>query len=113
MITAEMVKPGATVIDVGINRTDAGLAGDVDFARRRARGGRDHPGARRRRADDDRDAAAQHGHRGERPSDAPETGLFQASGDFVANVRTVLYRCAIPSRMRVSQGEDASWQKAQ
>ena len=26
------VKPGATVIDVGINRTEAGLAGDVDFA---------------------------------------------------------------------------------
>ena len=31
MITAEMVKPGATVIDVGINRTEAGLVGDVDF----------------------------------------------------------------------------------
>jgi methylenetetrahydrofolate dehydrogenase (NADP+)/methenyltetrahydrofolate cyclohydrolase len=31
MITADMVKPGATVIDVGINRTEAGLAGDVDF----------------------------------------------------------------------------------
>ncbi|MGE0535864.1 MAG: bifunctional methylenetetrahydrofolate dehydrogenase/methenyltetrahydrofolate cyclohydrolase FolD [Pirellulales bacterium] len=31
-ITAEMVKPGAVVIDVGINRTEAGLAGDVDFA---------------------------------------------------------------------------------
>jgi methylenetetrahydrofolate dehydrogenase (NADP+)/methenyltetrahydrofolate cyclohydrolase len=30
-ITAEMVKPGAVVIDVGINRTDSGLAGDVDF----------------------------------------------------------------------------------
>jgi len=30
-ITAEMVKPGATVIDVGINRTDSGLVGDVDF----------------------------------------------------------------------------------
>ncbi|MEM9589578.1 MAG: bifunctional methylenetetrahydrofolate dehydrogenase/methenyltetrahydrofolate cyclohydrolase FolD [Planctomycetota bacterium] len=30
-ITAEMVKPGATVIDVGINRTDEGLVGDVDF----------------------------------------------------------------------------------
>ncbi|TFH26564.1 MAG: bifunctional 5,10-methylene-tetrahydrofolate dehydrogenase/5,10-methylene-tetrahydrofolate cyclohydrolase, partial [Myxococcales bacterium] len=28
----DMVKPGATVIDVGINRTDSGLAGDVDFA---------------------------------------------------------------------------------
>jgi methylenetetrahydrofolate dehydrogenase (NADP+)/methenyltetrahydrofolate cyclohydrolase len=31
MITAEMVKPGAIVIDVGINRTDDGLVGDVDF----------------------------------------------------------------------------------
>lgn len=32
MITAEMVGPGATVIDVGINRTDDGrLVGDVDF----------------------------------------------------------------------------------
>jgi len=30
-ITAEMVKPGAVVIDVGINRTEKGLAGDVDF----------------------------------------------------------------------------------
>jgi methylenetetrahydrofolate dehydrogenase (NADP+)/methenyltetrahydrofolate cyclohydrolase len=30
-ITADMVKPGATVIDVGINRTDSGLVGDVDF----------------------------------------------------------------------------------
>jgi methylenetetrahydrofolate dehydrogenase (NADP+) / methenyltetrahydrofolate cyclohydrolase len=30
-VTAEMVKPGATVIDVGTNRTDDGLVGDVDF----------------------------------------------------------------------------------
>jgi methylenetetrahydrofolate dehydrogenase (NADP+) / methenyltetrahydrofolate cyclohydrolase len=30
-VTAEMVKPGAVVIDVGINRTEAGLVGDVDF----------------------------------------------------------------------------------
>jgi len=30
-ITADMVKAGATVIDVGINRTDDGLVGDVDF----------------------------------------------------------------------------------
>lgn len=30
-ITAEMVKPGAVVIDVGINRSDAGLVGDVDY----------------------------------------------------------------------------------
>jgi methylenetetrahydrofolate dehydrogenase (NADP+)/methenyltetrahydrofolate cyclohydrolase len=31
LITAEMVRPGATVIDVGTNRTDDGLVGDVDF----------------------------------------------------------------------------------
>jgi len=32
-VTAEMVKPGAIVIDVGINRNEAGkLCGDVDFA---------------------------------------------------------------------------------
>ncbi len=31
MITAEMVKPGAAVIDVGINRVDGRLVGDVDF----------------------------------------------------------------------------------
>ncbi len=30
-VTAEMVKPGAVVIDVGINRTETGLVGDVDF----------------------------------------------------------------------------------
>ncbi|HSJ28601.1 MAG TPA: bifunctional methylenetetrahydrofolate dehydrogenase/methenyltetrahydrofolate cyclohydrolase FolD [Acidimicrobiia bacterium] len=31
MIAGHWVKPGATVIDVGINRTDEGLVGDVDF----------------------------------------------------------------------------------
>ena len=30
-VTDEMVKPGAVVVDVGINRTDAGVVGDVDF----------------------------------------------------------------------------------
>lgn len=30
-VTADMVKEGATVIDVGINRTEDGLVGDVDF----------------------------------------------------------------------------------
>lgn len=30
-ITADMVKEGAVVIDVGINRTENGLVGDVDF----------------------------------------------------------------------------------
>ncbi|GGE67586.1 bifunctional methylenetetrahydrofolate dehydrogenase/methenyltetrahydrofolate cyclohydrolase FolD [Paenalcaligenes hominis] len=37
MITGDMIKPGATVIDVGINRLDNGkLAGDVDFDSARA-----------------------------------------------------------------------------
>ena len=31
LITAMMVKPGAAVIDVGINRVDGGLVGDVDY----------------------------------------------------------------------------------
>jgi methylenetetrahydrofolate dehydrogenase (NADP+) / methenyltetrahydrofolate cyclohydrolase len=31
MITGDMVTDGATVIDVGVNRTDQGLVGDVDF----------------------------------------------------------------------------------
>jgi methylenetetrahydrofolate dehydrogenase (NADP+) / methenyltetrahydrofolate cyclohydrolase len=30
LLTADMVKPGAAVLDVGITRTDAGLVGDVD-----------------------------------------------------------------------------------
>ncbi len=32
IVTSEMVKPGAAVVDVGINRTDTGLVGDVDPA---------------------------------------------------------------------------------
>ena len=53
------------MIDVGINRTDAGLAGDVDFEAAAERAAADHARARRRRADDDRDAAAQHAAGGE------------------------------------------------
>ncbi|MDX6639836.1 MAG: methylenetetrahydrofolate dehydrogenase / methenyltetrahydrofolate cyclohydrolase [Solirubrobacteraceae bacterium] len=32
MVRGDWVKPGATVIDVGINRTEEGLVGDVEFA---------------------------------------------------------------------------------
>ena len=32
MVTGDWIKPGAAVIDVGINRTDAGLVGDVAYA---------------------------------------------------------------------------------
>ncbi|WP_277018477.1 bifunctional methylenetetrahydrofolate dehydrogenase/methenyltetrahydrofolate cyclohydrolase FolD [Paracoccus hibiscisoli] len=31
-VQGDWIKPGATVIDVGINRTETGLVGDVDFA---------------------------------------------------------------------------------
>ena len=60
MIGADAVKPGAVVIDVGMNRTEDGLCGDVDFEAAAEVAARDHAGPRRRRADDDRDAAGQH-----------------------------------------------------
>jgi hypothetical protein len=67
MVKGDWVKPGATVIDVGINRVAAPekgegktrLVGDVDFAERLRRG-RHHAGAGRRRADDHRHADGQH-----------------------------------------------------
>jgi methylenetetrahydrofolate dehydrogenase (NADP+)/methenyltetrahydrofolate cyclohydrolase len=31
LITGDMIKPGATVIDVGVHRTEKGLVGDVNF----------------------------------------------------------------------------------
>jgi len=34
-VTADMIKPGAVVIDVGTNRLETGLVGDVDFERAR------------------------------------------------------------------------------
>ena len=39
MLGAEHVKPGSAVIDVGTNRTDRGLVGDVDFDAARERAG--------------------------------------------------------------------------
>ncbi len=53
------------MIDVGINRTDAGLVGDVAYAAAAERARADHARPRRRRPDDDRDAAAQHAAGGE------------------------------------------------
>ena len=43
MITGDMVKPGATVIDVGVNRTDDGLRGDVHSRLQARLRGRSHP----------------------------------------------------------------------
>jgi methylenetetrahydrofolate dehydrogenase (NADP+)/methenyltetrahydrofolate cyclohydrolase len=43
MVQGDWIKPGATVIDVGINRTDDGLVGDVEFVAARAVAGRITP----------------------------------------------------------------------
>ena len=66
MVQGDWVKEGAVVIDVGINRTDAGLVGDVDFDAAAGRAAADHAGAGRRGADDHRDAAPQHARGGPR-----------------------------------------------
>jgi methylenetetrahydrofolate dehydrogenase (NADP+)/methenyltetrahydrofolate cyclohydrolase len=56
LLTADMVKPGAAVLDVGITRTDAGWSGDVAPDVASVAGlGRAEPG--RGRADDPGDAA--------------------------------------------------------
>ena len=60
LVTADMVKHGATVIDVGMNRTDAGLVGDVDPGGDGDRGAHD-AGAWRSGADDDRLPATKYG----------------------------------------------------
>ena len=60
MVTADHVRPGAAVIDVGVSRTENGIVGDVDFESVRDRGGMDHADARWHRADDRRLSALEH-----------------------------------------------------
>ena len=68
MVKGDWVKPGATVIDVGINRVPAPekgegkyrLVGDVAFDEAAKRAGAITPVPGRRRADDDRAADGQH-----------------------------------------------------
>ena len=85
IVSPDMVKSGAAVVDVGINRTEAGLG-----RRRRPRRGRHRADfldarSRRRRPDDDRDAPAQHAARRALPprascvSRSPSANLRAAS----------------------------------
>ena len=60
MVKGDWLKPGATVIDVGINRVEGRLVGDVDFAGASDVAGAITPVPGRGRADDHRHAAAQH-----------------------------------------------------
>ena len=69
IVKRDWIKPGATVIDVGINRIPSGngktrLVGDVAFDEAREVARCDHPGAGRRRADDGGVPARQHAARG-------------------------------------------------
>ena len=69
MVRGDWIKPGATVIDVGINRLPAAdgktrLVGDVAFAGGAERRRRDHAGARRRRSNDGGVPSGQHAARG-------------------------------------------------
>ena len=92
VLTADMVKPGAVVIDVGMNRNDEGkLCGDVDFAGVQRGGRLDHAGARRRRPDDARDAAGQHAEAAERAADhgrsKPHAAQRSATPELTQNER--------------------------
>ena len=67
MVRGDWVKPGAVVIDVGINRVEDAtrpkgyrLVGDVAYDEVKEVAGSDHPRSRRGRSDDHRHAAAQY-----------------------------------------------------
>ncbi len=70
IVTPEMVKPGAAVLDVGLTRTDEGIRGDVDPGCGRG-GGLSHADAGRHRADDDRVPAREHAQGGPLPARPP------------------------------------------
>ena len=83
-ITADMVKEGAVVIDVGVNRIGmtpdgkARLCGDVDFDAVKEKAVPDHAGPRRRGADDDHDADGSTPSR--RPNSPPGSNRKVTSG---------------------------------
>ena len=74
LVNADMVKPGAVVIDVGINRVEEGLVGDVDFDGVKEKAAAITPVPGGVGPDDDRDAAGEH----------DEGGAASGSGEGVA-----------------------------
>ena len=78
MVRGDWIKPGATVIDVGINRLPAPTARPAWSAMSPFRGsagrGRDHAGARRRRSDDGGVPPGQHAARRLRDSRIAQAG---------------------------------------
>ena len=80
MITADIVKPGAAVIDVGCRRTEAGIVGDVDFDAVSEVAGWITPDAGRHRADDHRLPAREHGRRRSPPRGAVALAPWPLAG---------------------------------
>ena len=69
LVRGDWIAPGATVIDVGVNRLpDGSLVGDVAFAEAVAGRRRDHAGPGRCRSHDDRLPAGEHGNGGAAPT---------------------------------------------
>ena len=93
MVRGDWIKPGATVIDVGITRVPGPeRQGPPDRRRRLRRSAagrrRDHAGARRRRADDGRVPAGEHAPRGVRdPRIAAPKVIGAAQGAAAAPMR--------------------------
>ena len=80
LITAEHVRPGAVVVDVGTNPTDdGGLVGDVDASSVTEKAGALTPRTGRRRAGDDRATVAAH-RAGRRPLTALRTSTVRPRG---------------------------------
>ena len=125
MVKGDWVKPGATVIDVGINRVPAPekgegktrLVGDVAFAEAAKSRRRHHAGSGRRRPDDHRHADGQHAGLGlsrgrpasARPSDQTKslaTGLRHALPLPAASCRYAAHVRSHPRQpaVRVSAG---------
>ena len=93
-VTADMVKEGAVVIDVGVNRVDDPSSpkgfrwvGDVKFDEVAGQGRGHQPGARRGGAHDHHHAAVQHGAVGQAPGAEIEGGRGPQANSFAYSRR--------------------------
>ena len=116
MVRGDWIKPGATVIDVGINRDRGDGRQDADRRRRgfaeAARSRRDHAGAGRGRADDDRVPAGQHAARGLRAGRAAGAGsVSNFAWSFARGYRACACEFSLPEGERGGIGERESLQQ--
>ena len=101
MITGDMIKPGAAVIDVGINRLDSGkLMGDVDFASAEPVAGAITPVPGGVGADDHRHADAKRHPRGGKAAWMTSGPSRSRSSTSTCAASLPATRCCAPSRVR-------------